>query len=89
MKAIVTISAVISAVLLSFTFIMADVGDSCTGDASCDFKERCHNGVCIKKDEYDFGSSGKTGQPCQIDADCIGSGTCVDNGYGQKYCSGE
>ena len=89
MKKFTIVSAIISTLLLSFTFIMAEVGGSCTGDASCDFEERCHNGVCIKKKEFDFGSSGKTGKPCQIDADCIGSGSCVDNGFGEKYCSGE
>ena len=63
-------------------------GEKCIGDAECDFGLTCNEGVCVKKKEFDFGSSGKTGKPCQIDADCIGSGKCVEGSFGKKYCSG-
>ncbi len=54
------------------------VGEKCFSDTECKFLLRCNDGVCIKKKEFDYGGSGKTGKPCNIDADCIGSGKCVE-----------
>ena len=44
--------------------------------------------MCVKKPEFDFGGSGKSGKECNIDADCIGSGRCAPNNFGKKYCTG-
>jgi hypothetical protein len=63
-------------------------GDSCFDDLECGFNLTCNDGVCIRKKELDFGSSGKTGNPCNIDADCINSGKCAVNNFGKKYCTG-
>jgi hypothetical protein len=68
--------------------VSKEKGDSCISDGECGFDLRCNDGVCVKKNEFDFGSSGKTGNPCNIDADCIGSGKCVKNNFGKGYCSG-
>lgn len=65
-----------------------DKGDTCTCDGECGFGLHCVDGVCVKQKEFDHGSSGKAGNPCNIDADCIGSGKCVKNNFGQGYCSG-
>ncbi|TGL61521.1 hypothetical protein EHQ64_11000 [Leptospira sarikeiensis] len=57
-------------------------------DIQCGFGLQCSGGVCTKKQEFDHGSSGKSGNQCNSDADCIGSGSCVSGTYGKKYCSG-
>lgn len=64
------------------------VGARCIADTECESGSSCPDGVCVKKREFDFGSSGKTGNPCNIDADCIGSGRCVEGNGGRKACSG-
>jgi hypothetical protein len=63
-------------------------GEKCLNNSECDFGTECNDGVCVNKKEFDFGGSGKTGNPCNIDADCIGSGKCVEGSFGKKYCSG-
>ena len=63
-------------------------GEKCIADTQCAFQLKCNDGVCVKKKEFDFGGSGKTGKRCNIDADCIGSGECVKGNFGKKYCSG-
>lgn len=63
-------------------------GEKCFADTECAFDLKCNDGVCVKKKEFDFGGSSKSGKPCSIDADCINAGKCVDNGFGKKYCSG-
>jgi hypothetical protein len=63
-------------------------GEKCFADFDCEFNHECKDGVCIKKREFDAGSSGKTGKSCFSDADCIGSGKCVEGNFGKKYCSG-
>jgi hypothetical protein len=63
-------------------------GEKCVNNAECGSQLECKNGVCVKKKEWDFGGSGKTGKPCNIDADCIGSGKCVEGSFGRKSCSG-
>lgn len=88
MKKLFFFTLLISLTLITSGFLAADPGDKCAGDASCDFGEKCQSGVCIKKRAFDFGGSGKNGKPCNIDADCIGSGSCVSNGFGKKFCSG-
>lgn len=65
-----------------------DKGDKCFSDTECEFNLECSSGVCTKKKEFDFGSSGKTGKPCSVDSDCIGSGTCEEGSFGKKYCTG-
>ena len=78
--------------LMIFTFAnYADsksIGERCYSDIECGFNTKCNNGVCIKKKEYNFGSSGNTGKPCNIDTECIGSGKCVKGSLGKSYCSG-
>ncbi|EIE03081.1 hypothetical protein LEP1GSC185_2076 [Leptospira licerasiae serovar Varillal str. VAR 010] len=49
---------------------------------------QCTGGVCTKKQEFDHGNSGKSGNQCNNDGDCIGSGKCVSGSFGKKYCSG-
>lgn len=63
-------------------------GEKCFSDIECDSSLECNDGVCIKKKEFDFGSSGKTGKECNNDADCIGSGKCEAGSFGKKYCTG-
>ncbi len=63
-------------------------GERCNSNIECKFNLTCNDGVCIKKKEFDFGSSGKTGNECNIDADCIGSGKCEKGKFGKKYCTG-
>ncbi|MBN2079005.1 MAG: hypothetical protein JW838_08560 [Spirochaetes bacterium] len=63
-------------------------GEHCFNDSECDSKCQCRDGVCVKKREWDFGSSGKSGKECNNDADCINSGKCVKNAFGKGYCSG-
>lgn len=63
-------------------------GEKCFADTECGFNLQCKEGACVKKKEFDFGSSGKSGKPCQIDADCINSGRCVEGAFGKKVCSG-
>ncbi|TFH43331.1 MAG: hypothetical protein E4G96_01405 [Chrysiogenales bacterium] len=65
-----------------------DKGDKCFSDGECGFGLQCNDGVCVKKKEMDFGSSGKSGNSCNNDADCIGPGKCVKNNFGKGYCSG-
>jgi hypothetical protein len=78
----------VSVLLFSTLIISKEKGDKCLNQAECDFGLECHEGVCVKKKEFDYGSSGKTGKPCNIDADCIGSGKCEEGKFGKKYCSG-
>jgi hypothetical protein len=82
------IIVIFSISLLATLTLSKSIGEKCIGDSECDFGLKCNEGVCIKKKEFDFGSSGKTGKPCQTDADCIGSGKCVEGSFGKKYCSG-
>ncbi len=63
-------------------------GEKCLADFDCEFNHECKDGVCVKKREFDAGSSGKTGNECFSDADCVGSGKCVEGKFGKKYCSG-
>ena len=63
-------------------------GEKCFADFDCSFGLACTDGACTKKKEFDFGSSGKSGKPCNNDADCINSGTCVEGTFGKKVCSG-
>ncbi len=88
MKKLFFFTILMSLMLATSGFLTANPGDRCAGDASCGFGEKCQSGVCIKKNQFDFGGSGKNGKPCNIDADCIGSGKCVSNGFGKKFCSG-
>lgn len=74
--------------LLSIESFSKGKGEKCYNDSECDFGLHCNDGVCVKKKEFDFGGSGKTGKPCNIDADCIGAGKCVEGSFGRKYCSG-
>ncbi len=62
-------------------------GEKCTADIQCGFGMQCTGGVCTKKPEFDHGS-GKSGNECFSDADCIGSGSCVRGTYGKKHCTG-
>lgn len=63
-------------------------GEHCFNNSECDSQCECKDGVCVKKKEWDFGSSGKSGKECNNDADCINSGKCVRNAFGKGYCSG-
>ena len=63
-------------------------GEKCFADYDCSFGLTCTDGACVKKKEFDFGSSGKSGKPCNNDADCINSGKCVEGTFGKKVCSG-
>jgi hypothetical protein len=63
-------------------------GEKCFNDSECEFQCECNGGVCVKKKEWDYGSSGKSGNSCNNDADCINSGKCVRNAFGQGHCSG-
>lgn len=63
-------------------------GEKCFSDSECEFNLQCSDGACVKKKEFDFGSSGKSGKPCNNDADCINSGKCVEGRFGKKVCSG-
>lgn len=63
-------------------------GEKCVADIECAFGLACTDGACVNKKEFDFGSSGKSGKPCNNDADCIGSGKCVEGTFGKKVCSG-
>jgi hypothetical protein len=63
-------------------------GDKCVADIECAFGLTCADGACVNKKEFDFGSSGKSGKSCNNDADCIGSGKCVEGTFGKKVCSG-
>ena len=63
-------------------------GEKCFSDSECSFGLTCTDGACVKKKEFDFGSSGKSGKPCNNDADCINSGKCVEGTFGKKVCSG-
>ncbi len=90
MKKILFLLLVISLSIISLT---ADAGfkskgDKCFNSSECGSQLECKDGVCVKKKEWDFGGSGKTGKPCSIDADCIGSGKCVEGSFGKKHCSG-
>ncbi len=90
MKKLLFVMVVLALSLPSIVIIAGSkgAGDKCIADTECEFHFRCHKGVCVRKAEFDHGS-GKTGQPCNIDADCIGSGKCVTNAMGMKYCAGE
>ncbi|MBP7734477.1 MAG: hypothetical protein KA369_00760 [Spirochaetes bacterium] len=63
-------------------------GEKCFMDNECSFGLTCTDGACVKKKEFDFGGSGKNGKPCNIDADCINAGKCVEGTFGKKVCSG-
>jgi hypothetical protein len=90
MKRIILVAflSIVSFAAISISAGQKGLGEKCLSDAECAFQLRCHDGVCIKKSELDFGSSVKTGKPCNNDADCIGSGKCVEGSFGRKYCSG-
>ncbi len=79
---------IISFFALSIELKGKEIGETCTNNSECGFNMQCNNGVCIRKKEFDFGSSGKTGKECNNDAECINSGKCVSNNFGKKYCSG-
>ncbi len=81
------------AVLIGAFAMIADAGskrqgEKCFSDSECEFSLRCNDGVCVKKKEFDYGSSGKAGAPCNNDSECINAGKCVRNAYGKGYCSG-
>jgi hypothetical protein len=63
-------------------------GEKCFVENECSFGLVCTDGACVKKKEFDFGGSGKSGKPCNIDADCINAGKCVEGTFGKKVCSG-
>ena len=65
-----------------------DKGSKCFANTDCSFGQECTDGVCTKKKEFDYGGSGKTGKKCNIDADCIGSGTCEKSASGKGRCTG-
>ncbi|HRS79372.1 MAG TPA: hypothetical protein P5115_19675 [Spirochaetota bacterium] len=90
MKKICIITAALSIAFVSMT-VMAENkgrGKKCFADTDCSFEQTCTDGACVKKKEFDFGSSGKSGEPCDNDADCINSGKCVEGTFGKKVCSG-
>lgn len=87
-KTMISCAILIVALSIATIGIAKSAGERCVGDAECDFGAHCNNGVCVKKPEFDRGGSGKSGKPCSIDADCIGSGKCVEGSFGKKYCSG-
>lgn len=90
MKKILFVFFSISIALTSISLMAGSKGqgENCFGDYDCSFGLQCSDGACVKKKEFDFGSSGKSGKPCNIDADCINSGKCVTGTYGKKVCSG-
>lgn len=61
-----------------------DKGDSCNSDIQCGYGLQCTGGVCTKKQEFDHGNSGKSGNQCNNDGDCIGSGKCVSGSFGKN-----
>jgi len=85
---IITVSIFITGVLMNVTVLSKDQGEQCFNNSECSFGLTCKGGVCVKKKEFDFGSSGKSGNPCNNDADCINSGKCIEGRYGKKVCSG-
>ena len=85
---IFALSIVISLFLVSLDGKSKSKGDKCFSDGECGFGLTCNDGVCVKERSSDFGSSGKSGKPCNVDSDCIGSGECVKNSFGKGYCSG-
>ncbi|HOO71350.1 MAG TPA: hypothetical protein PK926_06270 [Spirochaetota bacterium] len=85
---ILSISLLFVAVLLTHNADSKSKGDKCFSDSECGFGLECNDGVCVKEKAFDFGSSGKTGKPCNVDSDCIGSGSCEKNSFGKGYCSG-
>lgn len=89
MKKLVGFTAASIVMLASFSVFgnNDNLGKKCFSDAECGGQLNCNDGVCVKKKEFDFGG-GKSGQPCNIDADCINSGKCVEGNFGKKYCSG-
>lgn len=80
------------AFILFFAFSLQagdrQAGERCIADTECAFQFQCKENVCVKKQEFDYGGSGKSGKSCNIDADCIGAGKCVNGGFGKKVCSG-
>ncbi|TGK44607.1 hypothetical protein [Leptospira andrefontaineae] len=77
-------------IFLTFSISAGDreKGEKCTADIQCGFGMQCTGGVCTKKPEFDHGS-GKSGNECFSDADCIGSGSCARGTYGKKHCTGK
>lgn len=55
-------------------------GETCTGSCS-DSTQVCDNGVCVPGPT----STGGLGAPCTNNTECM-SGTCGDDGAGNKYC---
>lgn len=90
MKKMFVMSALLSAAFVSMTVFAGakGQGEKCFGDHDCSFGLTCTDGACVKKKEFDFGGSGKSGKPCNIDADCINAGKCVEGTFGKKVCSG-
>lgn len=90
MKKIIFISALVIAAAVSGTVLAGNKGQGkkCFMDNECSFGLTCSGGACVKKKEFDFGGSGKSGKPCNIDADCINAGKCVEGTFGKKVCSG-
>ena len=88
-KTIFNIIAILSLVFVTSVWAGSkEKGEKCIGDHECAFNLTCSSNVCVKKKAFDFGSSGKSGKNCNIDADCIGSGKCVEGTFGKKVCSG-
>ncbi len=85
---IMIISLVVAGMSLAVMAGSGGQGDKCFADTECEFNLQCKDGACVKKKEFDFGSSGKSGKPCNNDADCINSGKCVEGMFGKKVCSG-
>ena len=92
-KSMKKICLIITALLLALTSMTVIAvgkgqGEKCFMDNECSFGLTCSDGACVKKKEFDFGGSGKSGKPCNNDADCINAGKCVEGTFGKKVCSG-
>ena len=85
---IVVLSCMIASISMTVIAGNKGQGEKCFNESECDFGLACTDGACVKKKEFDFGSSGKSGKPCNNDADCINSGKCVEGTFGKKVCSG-
>ncbi len=90
MKKICIITSALLLAFISMTVMAGSKGqgEKCFNENECSFGLTCTDGACVKKKEFDFGSSGKSGKPCNNDADCINSGKCVEGTFGKKVCSG-
>jgi hypothetical protein len=85
---IIALSISLTGILMNDTLLSKGQGDQCFNDIECDFGLTCKGGACVKKKEFDYGGSGKSGNPCNNDADCINAGSCIEGTFGKKVCSG-